>query len=252
TKEQVATDLPEKTEQVLWCTLASDQRMAYESIKEKVRSNVLLDIEAKGIEQGRLSVLAGITRLKQVCCSPLLVHDEDVFTTESVKIRVLLEELEGLVASHKVLVFSQYTSMLDLLSNSLKEARLSFLRLDGSTPTDQRQELCNRFNDESSEERVFLLSLKAGNAGLNLMAADYVFLFDNWWNAAVEQQAIDRTHRIGQTRPVFAYRMICTDTIEEKIWQLQQRKSKLSAELIQAEEGFVKSLTIDDVRFLLE
>ena len=252
TKEQVATDLPEKTEQVLWCTLGTDQRMAYESIREKVRGNVLLDIEAKGFEQGRLSVLAGITKLKQLCCSAELVHDEDVFTTDSVKIRVLLEELEGLVATHKVLVFSQYTGMLDLLGEALKNARLPFLRLDGSTPTEQRQALCNRFNEEGSEERVFLLSLKAGNAGLNLMAADYVFLFDNWWNAAVEQQAIDRTHRIGQTRPVFAYRMICKDTIEEKIWQLQQRKSKLSSELIQAEEGFVKSLTLDDVQFLLE
>ncbi|RYZ18196.1 MAG: DEAD/DEAH box helicase, partial [Chitinophagaceae bacterium] len=225
---------------------------AYESIRDKVRSNVLLDIEAKGIEQGRLSVLAGITKLKQVCCSPELVADEDVFTSESVKIRVLLEELEGLVATHKVLLFSQYTGALDLLGNALKDARLPYLRLDGSTPTEQRQALCNRFNEAESEERVFLLSLKAGNAGLNLMAADYVFLFDNWWNAAVEQQAIDRSHRIGQTRPVFAYRMICKDTIEEKIWQLQQRKSKLSSELIQAEEGFVKSLTLADVQFLLE
>ncbi|RYY39912.1 MAG: ATP-dependent helicase [Chitinophagaceae bacterium] len=252
TKEQVARDLPEKTEQVLWCTLASEQRMAYESIRDKVRSNILLDIEAKGLEQGRLSVLAGITKLKQVCCSAELVRDEDVFCTESVKIRVLLEELEGLVPGHKVLVFSQYTGMLDLLGNALRDAKLPFLRLDGSTPPEARQGLCNRFNSEDSEERVFLLSLKAGNAGLNLMAADYVFLFDNWWNAAVEQQAIDRTHRIGQTRPVFAYRMICSDTIEEKIWQLQQRKSKLSSELIQAEEGFVKSLTLDDVKFLLD
>ncbi|GAB4092338.1 DEAD/DEAH box helicase [Flaviaesturariibacter terrae] len=252
TKEQVATDLPEKTEQVLWCTLGADQRAAYESIREKVRGNILLDIESKGMEQGMLSVLAGITKLKQLCCSASLVHDEDIFTDESVKIRVLLEELEGLLATHKVLVFSQYTSVLDLLAAAFREARIAHLRLDGSTPTEQRQELCNRFNTDDSPERVFLLSLKAGNAGLNLMAADYVFLFDNWWNAAVEQQAIDRTHRIGQTRPVFAYRMICSDTIEEKIWQLQQRKAKLSSELIQAEEGFVKSLTLEDVKFLLD
>ncbi|RYZ24195.1 MAG: DEAD/DEAH box helicase [Chitinophagaceae bacterium] len=252
TKTQVATDLPAKTEQVLWCSMGTDQRMAYESVKDKIRSNVLLEIEQKGLEQGKMSVLAGITRLKQLCCSAELVSDEDVFTQDSVKTTVLLEELEQLVTDHKVLLFSQYTGMLDLLGEALKKARIPFLRLDGSTPPEQRQGLCNRFNDEASSERVFLLSLKAGNAGLNLMAADYVFLFDIWWNASVEQQAIDRTHRIGQTRPVFAYRLICKDTIEEKILQLQQRKSHLSSELIQAEEGFVKSLTLDDVKFLLD
>jgi superfamily II DNA or RNA helicase len=252
TKEQVASDLPEKTEQVLWCNFGNDQRMAYETVREKVRSNVLLEIKERGLEQGKLSVLAGITKLKQVCCSAELVRDEDVFTTESVKTEVLLDELSNLVTGHKVLVFSQYTGMLDLLESAIRKARIPMLRLDGSTPTDQRQGLCNRFNDEAAPERVFLLSLKAGNAGLNLVAADYVFLFDNWWNAAVEQQAIDRTHRIGQTRPVFAYRMICKDTIEEKIWQLQQKKSKLSAELIQAEDGFVKGLSMEDVQFLLD
>jgi superfamily II DNA or RNA helicase len=252
TKNQVATDLPEKTEQVLWCSMGSEQRAAYESVKEKIRSNVLLEIEQKGLEQGKMSVLAGITRLKQLCCSAELVSDEDVFCQDSVKTAVLLEELEQLVSEHKVLVFSQYTGMLNLLEEAMKKARVPTLRLDGSTPADKRQDLCNRFNDEAAPERVFLISLKAGNAGLNLMAADYVFLFDIWWNASVEQQAIDRTHRIGQTRPVFAYRLICKDSIEEKILQLQQRKTNLSTELIQAEEGFVKSLTLDDVKYLLE
>ncbi|GAA4327322.1 DEAD/DEAH box helicase [Flaviaesturariibacter amylovorans] len=252
TKSQVATDLPEKTEQVLWCTMKPEQRMAYESIRDKVRANVLMEIEEKGVEQGKMAVLAGITRLKQLCCSAELVRDEDVFTTESIKTQLLLEELTQLVPEHKVLVFSQYSGMLDLLEKALSRERIATLRLDGSTPVAERQELCNRFNDAGAPERVFLLSLKAGNAGLNLMAADYVFLFDIWWNRAVEQQAIDRTHRIGQTRPVFAYRMICTDSIEEKIYQLQQRKATISEELIQAEEGFVKSLTLDDVKFLLD
>ncbi|RYY98771.1 MAG: DEAD/DEAH box helicase [Chitinophagaceae bacterium] len=252
TKAQVATDLPEKTEQVLWCTMKPDQRAAYESIRDKVRANVLMEIEEKGVEQGKMAVLAGITRLKQVCCSAELVRDADLFCTESVKTQVLMEELAQLVTEHKVLVFSQYSGMLDLLEGPLKKERIPTLRLDGSTPVAERQGLCNRFNDEGAPERVFLISLKAGNAGLNLMAADYVFLFDIWWNRAVEQQAIDRTHRIGQTRPVFAYRMICKDSIEEKIFQLQQRKATISDELIQAEEGFVKSLTLDDVKFLLD
>jgi SNF2 family DNA or RNA helicase len=124
--------------------------------------------------------------------------------------------------------------------------------LDGSTEVVKRQELVNQFNSNESDAKVFLLSLKAGNAGLNLTSADYVFLFDPWWNKAVEQQAIDRTHRIGQTKSVFAYKMICKGTIEEKIITLQQRKSKLSEELIGGDDGFVKSLTEDDVAFLFE
>jgi SNF2 family DNA or RNA helicase len=164
---------------------------------------------------------------------------------------VLLEELRSITLTSKVLVFSQFTGMLDLLGRDLQAAHLPFLRLDGSTPAATRQDLVNQFNDDENSPRIFLLSLKAGNAGLNLTAADYVFLFDPWWNKAVEQQAIDRTHRIGQTKKVFAYRMLCRDSIEEKIHILQQRKAKLSEELVGSDDnGFIQALTEEDLAFL--
>ena len=124
--------------------------------------------------------------------------------------------------------------------------------MDGSTAIGQRQELINHFQDEESDVQVFLLSLKAGNAGLTLTAADYVFLFDPWWNAAVENQAIDRTHRIGQERHVFAYRMICKGTVEERIINLQQKKKKLAEDLVTTDESFLKALTLEDLKYLLE
>jgi SNF2 family DNA or RNA helicase len=127
---------------------------------------------------------------------------------------------------------------------------MEFCRLDGSTPPLARQQMVDKFQKEDSREKVFLISLKAGNAGLNLTAADYVFLFDPWWNTAVQQQAIDRTHRIGQTKNVFAYKMICRNTIEEKIMMLQQRKKQLAEELVGGEEGFVKALGMEDIEFL--
>lgn len=252
TKEQVATDLPEKTENVLWCEMGPDQRFAYESIKENIRSSLFLEIKQNGFSSGKLSVLHGIMKLRQVCNSCELVEQEDLFSYESVKTQILIEELLNITVAHKVLVFSQFTRMLDLLERDLSRQGLVYCRLDGQTATAKRQELVDHFNSEGGEEKIFLISLKAGNAGLNLTAADYVFLFDPWWNTAVEQQAIDRTHRIGQTKNVFAYKMVCRGTIEEKIIQLQQRKSKISKELIGGEDGFVKTLTEEDVAFLFE
>ena len=250
TKEQVAKDLPEKMESILWCRMGIEQKNAYNTIKENVRNSVFLEIKEKGFGSGKMSVIAGMLKLRQVCNSCLLVKDEEVTGSESIKTEVLVEELTNLIGNHKVLVFSQFTSMLDLLEESFNQHSIPFLRLDGSTPIAKRQELVNEFQSEETEARVFLISLKAGNAGLNLTAADYVFLFDPWWNTAVQQQAIDRTHRIGQDKQVFAYQMICKGTIEEKIVQLQQRKKKLAEDLIGEEEGFLKSLTEEDVAFL--
>lgn len=250
TKEQVATDLPEKIESVLWCEMGMDQKQAYESIKENIRSSLFIEIKEKGLPAGKLSVINGLLKLRQACNSCELVKDEDLFTYDSVKTNVLIEELQNITGTHKALVFSQFTSMLDLLERDFAKNNIAYLRLDGNTALDKRQELVNRFNGNDSPEKVFLISLKAGNAGLNLTAADYVFLFDPWWNTAVQQQAIDRTHRIGQTKTVFAYNMVCKNTIEEKIIQLQQRKKKLADELVTQEESFVKGLTEDDIEFL--
>lgn len=250
TKEQVAADLPEKIETILWCQMGNDQQMAYDSIKENVRSSIFLDIKEKGLNSGKLSVINGLLKLRQACNSTELVKGEALFSHDSIKTDILVEELKNIIPNHKALVFSQFTGMLDLLEISFKKHGLAYCRLDGSTPIPQRQELVNNFQRDDSTEKIFLISLKAGNAGLNLTAADYVFLFDPWWNTAVQQQAIDRTHRIGQTKNVFAYKMICRDTIEEKIMQLQQRKKKLAEELIGEEEGFVKALTENDIEFL--
>lgn len=250
TKEQVATDLPEKIESTLWCEMGNDQKMAYDSIKEKVRNSIFLDIKEKGLNGGKLGVIVGMLKLRQACNSGELVKDEELFCYDSIKTDILVEELKNIIPNHKALVFSQFTGMLDLLEISFKKNNIPFCRLDGTTPITKRQELVNSFQKEDSVEKVFLISLKAGNAGLNLTAADYVFLFDPWWNTAVQQQAIDRTHRIGQTKNVFAYKMICKGTIEEKIMQLQQRKKKLAEDLIGEEEGFVKALTENDIEFL--
>lgn len=252
TKEQVATDLPPKTEMIMWCEMGKDQQAAYESVKENIRSNVFLEIEQQGLQKGKMSILAGLTRLRQLCNSCELVTTEDLFTYDSIKTEILLQELQGLITHHKVLVFSQFTGMLKLLQRDLTKAGITWQQLDGSTAIGERQELVNNFQQEDSEARVFLLSLKAGNAGLNITAADYVFLFDPWWNAAVENQAIDRTHRIGQNKQVFVYRMICKNTVEEKIMKLQGRKQKMASELVSTDESFMKALTMEDVKYLLE
>ena len=139
-----------------------------------------------------------------------------------------------------------------MVAQACKAEGIPYLYFDGSTPLNERAEMVNKFQDESSPERVFLISLKAGNAGLNLTAAEYVFLLDPWWNNAVEQQAIDRTHRIGQTKNIFAYKLVCRNTIEEKILNLQQKKKQLSEELVTEEEGFVKHLSQQDIEFLFE
>jgi len=249
TKEQVAKDLPAKTESILWCNMGMEQKDMYNGIKESIKSNLFLNIKTDGLGKSKLAVLQGIMKLKQVCSSPMLLPAEEQCTAYSVKTEMLLDELANL-GNHKVLVFSQFTKMLNLLAETFSKKGISFYQLDGSTPPRQRAALVADFQSEGNTTNVFLISLMAGNTGLTLTAADYVFLFDPWWNNAVQQQAIDRTHRIGQTKNVFAYKMICKDTIEEKIIQLQQNKKELSDNLIGDNEGFVKQLTKEDVEFL--
>lgn len=250
TKEQVARDLPPKTEITLWCQMEPEQMSAYNEIKDNVKGTLSDIIKKQGLQKSKLQILEGILKLRQLCNSPELVEEFKGNQIPSVKMITLISELENNLADHKVLVFSQFTSLLDLLSAALQQRGLPYLLLTGATPPKERDRMVNSFNSDEQAHRIFLLSLKAGNAGLNLTAADYVFLFDPWWNHAVEQQAIDRTHRIGQQKSVFAYKMICRDTIEEKILQLQERKKILSKELIPEEEGFVKALSEDDIQFL--
>lgn len=250
TKEQVARDLPPKTEITLWCQMEAEQQSAYNDIRDSVKGTLSAIIKKQGLQKSKLQVLEGILKLRQLCNSPELVEDYRNNNIPSVKLNMLISEIENNLNDHKVLIFSQFTSMLDILSAELFKRGLPHLQLTGATPPKERNRLVQLFNEAEHESRIFLLSLKAGNAGLNLTAADYVFLFDPWWNHAVEQQAIDRTHRIGQQKSVFAYKMICRDTIEEKIMQLQERKKNLSNELVPEEEGFVKALSEEDVLFL--
>jgi SNF2 family DNA or RNA helicase len=251
TKEQVAKDLPEKTESVLWCTMDRKQQELYNEIKDQVRSNIFTDIKNNGLNKSKLAVLQGMLKLRQVCNSPLLLpEDERQGFNDSIKTEVLFDELQNILGNHKALVFSQFTSMLDLLAEECDKKGIQYFHFDGQTPPAKRAEMVDAFQDKESKTNLFLISLKAGNSGLTLTAADYVFLFDPWWNTAVEQQAIDRTHRIGQTKNVFAYKIICKDTIEEKIVQLQQKKKRLADDLISEDDGFIKSLNEEDIAYL--
>lgn len=248
TKQQVANDLPEKTEQILTVEMGPAQREIYNEYLEKFKDYILGKIDKDGIQQSKMYILEGLMKLRQICNSPSLVKDSEYNCNESAKIDLLMEHLIPLVATNKVLVFSQFTSMLALIKDRLEAANITYSYLDGKT--NHRMEIVNAFN-ESDANKVFLISLKAGGTGLNLTSADYVFLVDPWWNPAAEAQAIDRTHRIGQKNHVFAYKMICENTIEEKIVKLQQKKKTLSADLIQAQENFVKSLKKKDLEMLL-
>ncbi|PZR28202.1 MAG: ATP-dependent helicase [Citrobacter freundii] len=252
TKEQVATDLPEKTETILWCHMPAGQRELYEHIKGQVRGSLFLDIQKQGFAKSKLAVIQGILKLRQICNSPMLLPEEERQPVESVKTKLLMDELSNILPKHKALVFSQFSTMLDLLAEECDKAGIKYYHFDGQTPPAKRAEMVSAFQEEGNDTGLFLISLKAGNAGLTLTAADYVFLFDPWWNTAVQQQAIDRTHRIGQTKNVFAYKMICKDTIEEKIIRLQEKKKQLAEELVSADEGFVKALSEDDIAYLFE
>ncbi len=244
TKEEVATDLPDKTETVIFCEMGKKQRKIYDAFREKYRMEIAEKMETEGLGKAGFLVLEGLLKLRQICDSPAILPGDEDFGDESVKLEEITREIEENASNHKILIFSQFLGMLDLIKQYLEKIKISYEYLDGQT-TD-RADRVNRFQSDQTC-RVFLMSLKAGGVGLNLTGADYVYLIDPWWNPAVERQAIDRTHRIGQTRKVFAYRMICKDTIEEKILLLQQRKKELADDLAGSETGFIKKLTRDDI-----
>lgn len=248
-KEQVAKDLPAKTEITLWCEMGEEQRKVYNDLKNYYRENLLQKIEKEGVGANAIYILEGLTRLRQACNAPQLIKNGNLSTKESVKIEELLNEIEDNIGGHKVLVFSQFTRMLQLIAEEMQQRNIAYLYLDGSTKAEDRSKFVEQFQS-TDDEKIFLISLKAGGVGLNLTAADYVYLVDPWWNPAAEQQAIDRTHRISQQNKVFAYKMICRDTVEEKILALQQRKKTLAEDLISEDAGFIKKLSTEDVEYL--
>jgi SNF2 family DNA or RNA helicase len=249
TKEQVAKDLPDKTITVLWCEMEAEQRALYNKYRDGYRNKLLQKIDSEGLGKSGMDVLEGLLRLRQICDHPMLVDKRDDGIKSSVKIEELIREVKENASNHKVLIFSQFTEMLKLIKTQFEEDGISYSYLDGSTPLPKRKEEVENFQQDESI-KAFLISLKAGGVGLNLTVADYVYLVDPWWNPAAEMQAIDRAHRIGQTRKVFAYKMICKDTVEEKILRLQEKKKMLADDLIQEDAGFVKSLSREDVEFL--
>ncbi|MEO3403651.1 DEAD/DEAH box helicase [Mucilaginibacter sp. CAU 1740] len=247
TKQQVAKDLPEKTEMVLYCEMQQEQRHIYDSYEKEFREYISATTNEE-LKKSSMNVLKGIGKLRQICDSPMLLKGEKMPGDASAKINTLLEEIEGKMHQHKILVFSQFVSMLDLIRKELKDRNIRHSYLTGQTR--KREAAVNEFQNDPGV-RVFLISLKAGGTGLNLTEADYVYLVDPWWNPAVENQAIDRCHRIGQDKNIVAVRLICPGTVEEKIMIMQQTKKDLADNLIRPDSTIAASLSKDDLLDLL-
>ncbi len=246
TKDQVAPELPPRSERIIYSDMEPAQKAFYERTRDYYRGVVLGMIEQQGMNDTRMKILEGLLRLRQISNHPRLV--ETGFRGESAKMEMLLEQLETLRSEgHKALVFSQFVQMLKLVRKELDSRKIPYSYLDGQT--NDRQKKVDEFQNDPAIP-FFLISLRAGGVGLNLTAADYVIHIDPWWNPAVELQATDRTHRIGQDKPVFVYKLISRDTVEEKILLLQERKKALVDQLITTESGFFKELTTDDVKVL--
>jgi hypothetical protein len=248
TKQQVAKDLPEKTEQTQYCELEPEQRKLYDELRDHYRRSLLETIESVGINRAKIQVLEALLRLRQAACHPGLI-DKSKIDAPSAKLDMLMPQLhEAIEEGQKTLVFSQFTSFLAIIRAALERDGVPYEYLDGKTRN--RQEKVERFQNVP-ECKLFLISLKAGGVGLNLTAAEYVFLLDPWWNPAVEAQAIDRTHRIGQTKPVFAYRLIAKNTVEEKVLELQNTKRNLADAILTADNSVLSNLKREDLEMLL-
>jgi SNF2 family DNA or RNA helicase len=248
TKTQVAKELPDKTEMVLYCEMGEEQRKIYDSYKQEFRA-FLMASSTKKKQMDTLYMLAGLTKLRQICNSPSLLADQEYYGDSSAKLEVLMEEISAKATHHKMIVFSQFVGMLDLIREELKKRNIPFEYLTGQTK--DRAEKVDTFQ-RKKEIRVFLISLKAGGTGLNLTAADYVYLVDPWWNPAVENQAIDRCYRMGQKKNVVAVRLICPNTIEEKIRNLQDSKRELVKDLVRTDDSILKSLSRKELLSLFD
>ncbi|MEH7109087.1 DEAD/DEAH box helicase [Bacillus sp. JJ1764] len=247
-KEDVLLELPEKIESLEAVELLPDQKKLYTAYLAKLRHDTLKHLDKETIRKNRIRILAGLTRLRQICCHPVLFVDG--YKGSSAKFQQLLNIIdESRLSGRRVLIFSQFTKMLELIGRELTAKGLPFFYLDGQTPAEERLEICERFN--GGERDLFLISLKAGGTGLNLMGADTVVLYDTWWNPAVEEQAADRAHRMGQQNPVEVIKLIASGTIEEKMNELQEKKRNLIEEVIDSDEKMNAILTEEDIREIL-
>ncbi|MCH6199123.1 SNF2 family helicase [Aquiflexum sp. LQ15W] len=250
TKEEVLTELPDKTEEYLYCVMNPLQRKIYDAYRNEYRDYLLKKFDEDGAENSKMYVLEGLTKLRLACDATNLVSHTET-KNESVKIDLLIEHILEKTGDHKILIFSQFVKMLGLVQSKLEENLIDYTYLDGSTTLKNREKEVQQFQT-NEQKRVFLISMKAGGTGLNLTAADYVYVLDPWWNPAVENQAIDRCYRMGQEKHVIAYRMICKDTVEEKIMLLQQAKSKLAKEVISEGDSFLGALDKESMLSLFE
>lgn len=245
-KKDVLKELPDKIEQTLYVEMSEEQTRYYEQRRKYYKDNIEQQIAIKGIQQSQFFVFQALNELRQIACIPEAVTNGKI---EGPKLELLVEQLMDAVANkHKVLVFANYLDALELIGEKLNEQQVEFVTMTGATK--DRQKLVDKFQNDASC-KIFLLTLKTGGTGLNLTAADMVFIFDPWWNKAAENQAIDRAHRIGQDKKVFSYKKITKGTIEEKMLQLQEQKSELFNSIISADSASLKSFSQDDVDFIL-
>jgi len=248
TKQQVARELPSKTEQTIFCELDACERERYDELRKHYRDSLLKKVQTQGLGRSKMQLLEALLRLRQAACHPGLLDPKRV-GDPSAKLDLLMEQLADLrEEGHQALVFSQFTSLLAIVRSRLESASVKYEYLDGKTR--DRQARVDAFQNDK-QCSVFLISLKAGGLGLNLTAAEYVFLLDPWWNPAVEAQAVDRAHRIGQTRPVFAYRLIARDTVEEKVLELQKTKRELADAILGEDNSLIRDLKREDLELLL-
>ncbi len=246
-KKDVLTELPDKYETKMLTDMSDGQKLVYLSYLENIRSELHSEIEENGVEKSRMKILAALTRLRQICCHPSTFLEN--YQGGSGKLELLMELIpEAIANDHRILVFSQFTSMLRIIEDELKELDIPYFYLEGATATQDRNDYVKRFN--SGEGKVFLISLKAGGTGLNLTGADTVIHYDPWWNPAVEDQATDRAYRIGQQNKVHVMKLITKGTIEEKIFKLQRRKKELSDSIISSKEVFINSLSKEELEEL--
>ena len=246
-KRDVLKDLPDKLEKDMFSPLESEQKELYEAHTERLRLMLGMQSDAE-FRTSKLQILAEITRLRQICCYPGLVYEG--YKGNSSKLEMCMELVQNAVnGGHKLLLFSQFTTMLDVLAVRLKKAKVSFYMLTGSTSKEKRAQMVHAFNEDDTS--VFCISLKAGGTGLNLTAADIVIHYDPWWNLAVQNQATDRAHRIGQTKKVTVYKLIARNTIEEKIQKLQEAKQDLAEQIISGDMGQLSGMSREDILELL-
>ncbi|TAH66931.1 MAG: helicase [Anaerolineaceae bacterium] len=246
-KKDVLTELPDKYESKMLTDLSFEQKKVYLSYLDNIRNDIHSELSDGGLDRSRMKILAALTRLRQICCHPSTFLEN--YQGGSGKLDLLMELIpEAIANDHRILVFSQFTSMLRIIEDELKDMNISYFYLEGSTPTEERNEIVKRFNN--GEGKVFLISLKAGGTGLNLVGADTVIHYDPWWNPAVEEQATDRVYRIGQQNKVHVLKLITKGTIEEKIFKLQRKKKELSDSIISSKEVFINTLSREELEEL--